>query len=832
MKICNLLRRRPQQTIRRQPSARSRWLPYLEVLEDRVTPAIAGFGNTAPTIAPAVVTGVVFADLHNNNVQDAGDPSIPGVRVTLAGNTNDGAAVNVSTTTDANGQFIFFQVLPGTYSLSRDAISSFIDGQSKYGNLGGTPGNNAISTISVAEGQTAVDYTFAVRGLAPSAISLRDFLNTSTPAQQAAQVLPSAGPGFTAADGSVQPSTAAIAGSASLAGSVLDSSNNGVQGVEIALTGIDSTGRAIFQTTTTDANGAYQFSGLQGGTFMLNVVEQPAGFVSGEPTVGSVGGQILRNGQIGAIQLTAGAVGNQYNFSEMPMTVLGANAGLAISAALADDTAGPGGTNTDGITSDPSIQGSVASSSPVVSFQAGFDATPAANFADILSSLSNDGLFFLNPALLALVAGGTLTNGVAHTVHLHATNAQGQASNQDVNFTLQNAAPTVPTLHLDTVSDPNGTGITNSSNVTLMGQSSPGVQVALIRGGTTLTTTTASGSGAYSFGNITLQSGANDFTVQATDNAGNTSQLQTFFVRESAPVAVPTASVSESATPGGSDKIVDLSSPTLFTSGNFSPTLIRFNTSAGPIHVQLLDTQAPQTVANFLDYITAGTYNDSIFNRLATNFVLQGGGITLDPVAQTLTQITTGPAVPNEFDNTNRPNVVGTIAMAKSPSNPDSATSQFFFNLVDNTKTLDSSNNSGFTVFGRVVSGADQRVINTLTAATVTDESRFMPSVFGSGSNSALATLPLNNYHGTNFPIDTTAANFDLINSISVLRQSEQLTFSIVSNSDTAGTIETASIKQGQLEIHPLAAGAASITVMATDKAGNTATVTFTVTVA
>jgi cyclophilin family peptidyl-prolyl cis-trans isomerase len=714
--------------------------------------------------------------------------------------------------TDANGNYDFFQVQPGTYTLTRSPDTDFIDGQLTVGNLGGELTGDAITTIYVAQGQTAVNYNFAVLGLAGDLISLRDFLNTSS----SSDFLPTPGSGSAAADNSVQPSTPAATGTSSVAGTVLTAGGTGLAGVQIALTGTDNTGRDILQTTTTEANGSYQFTALADGSYNLNITEQPAGFRLGQPSAGNLGGNIFQNGQILNIQVGTGASGTGYNFTELPVAAPAAGT-LAINAVLADDTAGPGGTTSDGITSDPSVQGSIASNSAIVSFQAGLDSTPAAHFVSIASSLTAGGTFYLNPAVMNQIAGGTLANGT-HTLHLQAINAQGQGANFNLTFTLDDTAPTQPTLHMDSTSDPNQSGITTSTIVTLQGQTSAGVQVQLIQNGTVVGTTTASSTGAFSFANIHLAAGANDYTVQATDKAGNTSQLQTFFVEETGPDAVPTQPVNKSVSLGA-DSFVDLSSPTLFTDAAFSNSLITFNTNAGPINLELFDTEAPQTVANFFDYIDAGDYNNDIFHRLVQDFVLQGGGFTFSPSAHTLTAVTAGPDVPDEFDNTNRPNVLGTIAMAKE-SEPNTANSQFFFNLTDNTQTLGASNSGGFTVFGKVLSGADQRVLNTLAAATIVDESSF---------NSALNTLPLNNYTGSNFPTDSTGANYDLINSVTVVRQTEQLTYSVVSNSNSSAV--TASIDFGQLDLHPVAQGTSTVVVQATDKGGKTAEVTFNVTV-
>ena len=132
-------------------------------------------------------------------------------------------------------------------------------------------------------------------------------------------------------------------------------------------------------------------------------------------------------------------------------------------------------------------------------------------------------------------------------------------------------------------------------------------------------------------------------------------------------------------------------------------TLVRMVTNVGPIDLQLLDQEAPRTVANFLSYVRSGAYNSSFFHRLVKGFVVQGGGVNWNAAAQPpLGAVPVGSAIANEFSAT-RPNVRGTVAMAKVDGNPDSATNQWFINLADNSANLDAQN-GGFTVFGRVLS--------------------------------------------------------------------------------------------------------------------------------
>jgi cyclophilin family peptidyl-prolyl cis-trans isomerase len=801
-KIVGLFRGRKQKNTRRNPFRRQL---FVETLESRLAPASFGL----PTTAPGLLTGLVYLDSNANNVHDAGEMVLPGVTVELVGTTNQGQPVDVSTSTNANGQYTFFQVQPGTYSLIRGSTNVFVGNRTSFGNLGGTMGTDTVSGISVAQGQVGLNYDFGVRGFAPQQISLRDFLssfNGNAP-------LPSPGPGVMAADFTVDPSTPATAGTASLSGSVENDANlSALAGVEIALSGIDNTGRDIFKTTTTNSSGTYQFSGLNAGNYTLNVIRDPAGFRSDLPHAGSLGGLILRNGQITHILVGPGDSGTNYNFGELPLAAAGSGP-LVISAALADDTAGPGGTTSDGLTSDPTIMGRMAGSFPITSVTAGFDGAAPAQFTSLLDNFNSGNTFYLNAARLNEIAGGTLTNGL-HRLHLRATDSAGHLATLDVVFTLLARPPAAPTLHLDASVDPNQTGRTTASVVTLLGHTSANVQVELVQNGVS-TTTTSDASGNYSFGNVTLAPGADSFTVRATDAAGNVSELNTFLVHE-IPLGSPSNALPENVQHGATN-IVDLSG--IFVDPNLANSQVRLNTTAGVINLQLFDAQAPQTVANFFNYVATGRYTNDIFHRLVAGFVLQGGGFTFHADPGRITTVPTDPSIQNEF-NTNLPDSPGTIAMAKLPGNANSATSQFFFNLGDNSQSLGASNDGGFTVFGKVMSGADQRIINTLAAFPVVNES---------ATNSAFNTLPLRNFSGS-FPASATAANLAMITSASIVRRTDTLTYTILSNSNTSVVDATISA-QHRLRLRGLAAGTATITVQATDSFGSTATATFTVTV-
>ncbi|MCC6203078.1 MAG: peptidyl-prolyl cis-trans isomerase [Gammaproteobacteria bacterium] len=128
---------------------------------------------------------------------------------------------------------------------------------------------------------------------------------------------------------------------------------------------------------------------------------------------------------------------------------------------------------------------------------------------------------------------------------------------------------------------------------------------------------------------------------------------------------------------------------------------VRLTTSLGNIDLELFEAQAPETVANFLQYVADDFYRDTIFHRVIGNFMIQGGGLDAE-----LRQKQTRAPIRNEASN-GVANATGTIAMARTME-PHSATAQFFINVVDNT-FLDhrdpSAQGWGYCVFGRVVDG-------------------------------------------------------------------------------------------------------------------------------
>jgi cyclophilin family peptidyl-prolyl cis-trans isomerase len=387
--------------------------------------------------------------------------------------------------------------------------------------------------------------------------------------------------------------------------------------------------------------------------------------------------------------------------------------------------------------------------------------------------------------------------------------------------------PATPTVALAAASDTGTAGddVTTLAKVNLDGTTSPNAQVRLVATGRT---TKADATGAFHFTGVALKSGANTFTVRAQTSGGQASADITI-TREAAPT-VKTALSPVSVTAGQSNT-VDLAGT--FDDADIGDTKLQFDTSAGPVNVELFDRQAPKTVANFLNYVNSGAYTNSIFHRSATltggtPFVLQGGGFQFTSTpTPALTQIPTDPPVQNEPDPVNRSNVKGTLAMAKLGNDPNSATDQFFFNLGDNSTNLNNQN-GGFTVFGKVVGAADQAVVDQLAAIPTKDESS--AAALPANEQGVFGEIPLQNYTGTNFPTDTTKDNYAVINGVTIVSQPEVLTYSIVSNSNPAAA--TVSLNNNRMTVQGVAAGSTTVTIKATDKAGNSVTTTVTVTVA
>jgi peptidyl-prolyl cis-trans isomerase B (cyclophilin B) len=152
--------------------------------------------------------------------------------------------------------------------------------------------------------------------------------------------------------------------------------------------------------------------------------------------------------------------------------------------------------------------------------------------------------------------------------------------------------------------------------------------------------------------------------------------------------------------------------------------------------LELYADKAPETVKNFLAYVDAGYYNNTIFHRVIPNFMIQGGGFTAD-----MQKKQTRAPIRNEADN-GLPNQRGTIAMARTPD-PHSASAQFFINTKDNDFLNHSGKTAqgwGYAVFGHVVEG--MQVVDGISKVRTVTRGRFRDVPAESVIISRAARLP------------------------------------------------------------------------------------------
>ncbi len=147
-----------------------------------------------------------------------------------------------------------------------------------------------------------------------------------------------------------------------------------------------------------------------------------------------------------------------------------------------------------------------------------------------------------------------------------------------------------------------------------------------------------------------------------------------------------------------------------------SNPLVIFETTKGKMTIELYPKEAPITVENFLTYVNEGFYEGTVFHRVIPRFVIQGGGMDAD-----MKRKTTHDPIKNEADNGLK-NLRGTLSMART-NDPNSATSQFFISLVDNTALDKSETSAGYAVFGKVIRGLD--IVDSIAKVETTTKGQF-----------------------------------------------------------------------------------------------------------
>ena len=246
------------------------------------------FGELGSSSTTGLLSGYVYNDGSDDGSRDPENPGIETVTITLTGTDTNGA-VNSNTTTASDGSYSFPNLLPGTYIITQTQPAGYDDhidsvGQINSSNVG-TLGNDVISNIVLPAGGIGTEYNFADSNTAITGFVYVDANN----------------------DG------------------IKDTGEAGIQGVTLTLTGTDSSSNAVNQVTTTDANGAYSFTGmLASNTSGYTVTEtHPTAWADGKDTVGDAGGSAAGNDLISGIIITSSTRASDYNFGELGAALSG-----------------------------------------------------------------------------------------------------------------------------------------------------------------------------------------------------------------------------------------------------------------------------------------------------------------------------------------------------------------------------------------------------------------------------------------------------------------------------------------------------------------------------
>ena len=249
-----------------------------------------GAANNLATSASAPVTlgtnslqGTVYVDANNDGVIQPGEQRLPGVTITLGGSDNLGNPVTSTTTTDASGNYSFFGLRPGAYTLTETQPAGFLSGKNTVGSQGGTaapPPANVLSSLILPVGASTDGIGNNFGELVPSSLAGTVFVDLN--------------------DNGVQ-----------------DPGDPGIPGVTITLTGTDDLAQPIHTVVSTDAGGHYAFNELRPGTYTITET-QPSGYYSGKNSIGTQGGTVGPNDTLTSIILQPGVNGTGNNFAELP----------------------------------------------------------------------------------------------------------------------------------------------------------------------------------------------------------------------------------------------------------------------------------------------------------------------------------------------------------------------------------------------------------------------------------------------------------------------------------------------------------------------------------
>ncbi|MBK8834272.1 MAG: choice-of-anchor L domain-containing protein [Anaerolineae bacterium] len=224
-------------------------------------------------LIPSSLSGLVYYDINANLTYDGGDTPINGVTVVLSGTTDRAPGV-VYTTTTVGGGFNFAGLRPGVYSLIETQPDGYTDGPETIGTAGGiSTGEDTIASIALQAGQNASNYGFSER---QSGLSGYVYLDANNDGARSGEL--------------------------------------GIYGVIVVLSGTETGGAPVLRQTESNGNGYYNFGNLASGAYRI-LEQQPAGYLDGRDTAGSLGGVAGQDAL--SVTYTAGQFGQNYNFGEL-----------------------------------------------------------------------------------------------------------------------------------------------------------------------------------------------------------------------------------------------------------------------------------------------------------------------------------------------------------------------------------------------------------------------------------------------------------------------------------------------------------------------------------
>lgn len=243
-------------------------LPELTAIDD------ADFGYRGQSS----ISGFVYRDFNNDGIRQQGvETGIGGIVITLVGNDIAGNPQRLVTTTASDGSYTFDNLFAGRYTVFEGNVTGLLDGKDTLGSLGGTAGNDVLTSIALGTNEQAVNYNFGE--ILPASITGKVFIDFNS-------------------------------------NGIPDGGEPGISGVPITLSGIDDRGAPVSQTVSTSGDGTYLFTGLRPGTYFISEDEQPAGFVSTVGVAGSLPGVVLSD-LFGTVIIGAGDFGIGFNFGEI-----------------------------------------------------------------------------------------------------------------------------------------------------------------------------------------------------------------------------------------------------------------------------------------------------------------------------------------------------------------------------------------------------------------------------------------------------------------------------------------------------------------------------------